>query len=83
MLLNGSATSSPLDTSRPATLTSATSETCCQADLAGYVQCHFFAGIGGWSYALRLAGVPDGQTCLVWQLPLPAFQFRRQRQGGR
>ena len=25
-------------------------------DLAGYTQCHFFAGIGGWSYALQLAG---------------------------
>lgn len=30
------------------------------ADLRGYAQCHFFAGIGGWSYALRLAGWPDG-----------------------
>ena len=28
-------------------------------DLAGYDQCHFFAGIGGWSLALRLAGWPD------------------------
>lgn len=27
-------------------------------DLRGFVQCHFFAGIGGWSYALRLAGWP-------------------------
>ena len=25
-------------------------------DLKGFTQCHFFAGIGGWSYALRLAG---------------------------
>lgn len=25
-------------------------------DLLGYTQCHFFAGIGGWAYALRLAG---------------------------
>lgn len=25
-------------------------------DLAGYVQCHFFAGIGGWPLALKLAG---------------------------
>jgi DNA (cytosine-5)-methyltransferase 1 len=28
-------------------------------DLRGYAQCHFFAGIGIWSYALRLAGWPD------------------------
>jgi DNA (cytosine-5)-methyltransferase 1 len=34
------------------------------ADLAGYRQCHFFAGIGGWSYALRLAGWPDERA--VW-----------------
>lgn len=33
-------------------------------DLGGFVQCHFFAGIGGWSYALRLAGWPDGRD--VW-----------------
>jgi DNA (cytosine-5)-methyltransferase 1 len=34
------------------------------ADLVGYTQCHFFAGIGGWSLALRLAGVPDDYP--VW-----------------
>ena len=33
-------------------------------DLAGYTQCHFFAGIGGWSYALRLAGWDDERP--VW-----------------
>jgi hypothetical protein len=32
--------------------------------LPGYDQCHFFAGIGGWSYALRLAGWPDDRP--VW-----------------
>ena len=31
-------------------------------DLRGYEQCHFFAGIGGWSYALRLAGWPDDRA---------------------
>ena len=34
------------------------------ADLAGYDQCHFFAGIGGWSLALRLAGWADARQ--VW-----------------
>jgi len=29
------------------------------ADVEGYAQCHFFAGIGGWAYALKLAQVPD------------------------
>lgn len=31
------------------------------ADLAGFIQCHFFAGIGGWSAAFRLAGWPDNK----------------------
>jgi DNA (cytosine-5)-methyltransferase 1 len=34
------------------------------AELAGYTQCHFFAGIGVWSFALRRAGWPD--TRRVW-----------------
>lgn len=33
-------------------------------DLKPYAQCHFFAGIGGWSYALRLAGVRDDEP--IW-----------------
>ncbi len=33
-------------------------------DVRGYDQCHFFAGIGGWSLALRLAGVADDYP--VW-----------------
>ena len=36
----------------------------CADDLAGYDQHHFFAGIGGWSYALRLAGWDDDRE--VW-----------------
>ncbi len=34
------------------------------SDLRGFRQCHFFAGIGGWSLALRLAGWPDDRP--VW-----------------
>lgn len=34
------------------------------ADLAGFRQCHFFAGIGGWAYALQLAGWPADRD--VW-----------------
>jgi DNA (cytosine-5)-methyltransferase 1 len=33
-------------------------------DLRGYTQCHFFAGIGGFSRALRLAGWPDNRA--IW-----------------
>ncbi len=33
-------------------------------DLKGFTQCHFFAGIGGWPLALKLAGWPDDRP--VW-----------------
>jgi DNA (cytosine-5)-methyltransferase 1 len=42
-------------------------------DLKGYTQCHFFAGIGGWSYALRLAGWPDDRP--VWTGSCPCQPF--------
>lgn len=42
-------------------------------DLDGYTQCHFFAGIGGWSLALRLAGWPDDQP--VWTGSCPCQPF--------
>lgn len=41
------------------------------SDLAGFRQCHFFAGIGVWSYALRLAGWPDDRP--VWTGSCPCF----------
>mgnify|MGYP003627376453 CR=1 FL=1 len=43
------------------------------ADVAGPGQRHFFAGIGGWSYALRLAGVADGAS--VWTGSCPCQPF--------
>jgi len=42
-------------------------------DLAGFTQCHFFAGIGGWSYALRLAGIPDAFPCWTGSPPCQPF----------
>ena len=42
-------------------------------DLNGYTQCHFFAGIGGWPYALRLAGWPDHRP--VWSGSCPCQPF--------
>jgi len=42
-------------------------------DLRGYTQCHFFAGIGGWSAALRLAGWPDVRP--VWTGSCPCQPF--------
>jgi DNA (cytosine-5)-methyltransferase 1 len=42
-------------------------------DLKSYTQCHFFAGIGGWSYALRLAGWEDSRP--VWTGSCPCQPF--------
>ena len=42
-------------------------------DLAGFTQCHFFAGIGGWSLALRLAGWPEDRE--VWTGSCPCQPF--------
>lgn len=52
-------------------------------DLAGYTQCHFFAGIGVWSYALRLAGWPDDRAVWTGSCPCQPFsQPGRQRRRG-
>lgn len=42
-------------------------------DLAGYTQCHFFAGIAGWSLALELAEWPA--TRPVWTGSCPCQPF--------
>jgi DNA (cytosine-5)-methyltransferase 1 len=42
-------------------------------DLVGFVQCHWFAGIGGWSLALRIAGFPDSAP--VWTGSCPCQPF--------
>jgi DNA (cytosine-5)-methyltransferase 1 len=42
-------------------------------ELESYNQCHFFAGIGGWSYALRLAGISDDYP--VWTGSCPCQPF--------
>lgn len=48
-------------------------------DLAGYTQCHFFAGIGGWSLALDLAGWPADRP--VWTGSCPCQPFSTAGQG--
>jgi DNA (cytosine-5)-methyltransferase 1 len=42
-------------------------------DLRGFAQCHFFAGIGVWSYALRRAGWADDRP--VWTGSCPCQPF--------
>ena len=48
-------------------------------DLTGFVQCHFFAGIGGWSYALRLAGWPAARR--VWTFSCPCQKLSSATRG--
>ena len=43
------------------------------SDIIGYTQCHFFAGIGVWSHALRRAGWPDDRP--VWTGSCPCQPF--------
>jgi len=43
------------------------------SELAGFTQCHFFAGIGGWSRALQLAGWSPDRP--VWTGSPPCQSF--------
>jgi len=42
-------------------------------ELSGYTHQHFFAGIGGWAYALRLAGWPDSRPVRTGSCPCQPF----------
>jgi DNA (cytosine-5)-methyltransferase 1 len=50
-------------------------------DLRGFTQCHFFAGIGVWSYALRNAGWPDDSPVWSGSCPCQGFSASGQRGG--
>ena len=48
-------------------------------ELTAYDQCHFFAGIGTWSYALRQAGWPDDRP--VWTGSCPCQPYSQAGKG--
>ena len=50
-------------------------------DLRGFSQCHFFAGIGVWSYALRRAGWPDDSPVWTGSCPCQSFSASGKRRG--
>ena len=50
-------------------------------DIENYTQIHLFAGIGGWSYALRLAGWPDDRPVWTGSCPCQPFSSAGKRKG--
>lgn len=50
-------------------------------DVRGYTQCHFFAGIGVWSYALRRAGWADDRPVWTGSCPCQPFSVIGKQRG--
>ena len=50
-------------------------------DVKDYIRCHFFAGIGGWDYALQLAGWPEDVPVWTGSCPCQPFSNAGKRKG--
>lgn len=51
------------------------------ADVRGFTQCHFFAGIGGFAAALRLAEWPDSRPIWTGSAPCQPYSVAGQGKG--
>lgn len=51
------------------------------ADVAGFRRVHFFAGIGGWELALRIAGWPEDEKIWTGSCPCQPFSIAGKRGG--
>lgn len=51
------------------------------SDLDGFTQCHFFAGIGGWSLALQLAGWSTDREVWTGSCPCQPFSNIGEKRG--
>jgi DNA (cytosine-5)-methyltransferase 1 len=50
-------------------------------DLEGFKQCHFFAGIGGWSRAFEIAGIASAENVWTGSCPCQSYSTAGNRRG--
>jgi DNA (cytosine-5)-methyltransferase 1 len=50
-------------------------------DLRGFTQCHFFAGLGGWPLAFKLAGWPQDRSAWSASAPCQPFSTNGKQRG--